>query len=83
VVLPLSAALRQAGVRVWLDAQELRVGDSLSAKIDEGLSKSRFGAIVLSPAFFTKHWSKKELSVLRAKEEVGEKGDPTYMAQCR
>jgi hypothetical protein len=39
----LAAALTSAGVRVWLDDQELKIGDSLSAKIDEGRSASRYG----------------------------------------
>ena len=71
VARPLTTALRKAGARVWLDEHELTIGDSLSEKIDEGLSQSRFGAVILSPAFFAKHWPKKELTGLRAKEEEG------------
>ncbi len=41
VVLPLADALKKAGIKVWLDQQELRIGDSLREKIDEGLAKSR------------------------------------------
>ncbi|WP_316773329.1 toll/interleukin-1 receptor domain-containing protein [Streptomyces sasae] len=36
--LPLPAALRRAGLRVWLDRREIRVGDSLNDKINEGLA---------------------------------------------
>jgi hypothetical protein len=57
-------------VKVWLDEHELTVGDSLSEKIDEGLSQSRFGAVILSPAFFAKHWPKKELSGLRDRADA-------------
>ena len=73
VARPLAATLRRGGARVWLDEQELTVGDSLSEKIDEGLAQSRFGAVILSPAFLAKHWPKKELAGLRAREEYGEK----------
>jgi hypothetical protein len=73
VARPLADALTRAGVRVWLDEHELKIGDSLSAKIDEGLSASRYGVVILSPAFLAKHWPKKELSGLRAKEEAGHK----------
>jgi hypothetical protein len=73
VARPLAAALKRAGARVWLDEQELTVGDSLSEKIDEGLAQSRFGAVILSPAFLAKHWPKKELAGLRAREEDGQK----------
>jgi len=73
IVQPLVEALRKAGIRVWYDEHELRIGDSLSEKIDEGLFRSTYGAVILSPAFFAKHWPKKELSGLRAREEDGEK----------
>ena len=73
VARPLVAVLRRAGARVWLDEQELTVGDSLSEKIDEGLAQSRFGAVILSPAFLAKHWPKKELAGLRSREEDGQK----------
>ena len=33
---PLANSLERAGLRVWLDRQELRLGDSLREKIDEG-----------------------------------------------
>ena len=68
VVLPLAKALQSAGLRVWLDQQQLEVGDSLRAKIDAGLAASRFGVVVLSKAFFRKHWPEKELDGLAAKE---------------
>jgi hypothetical protein len=70
VVLPLARALERAGLRVWLDRQELKLGDSLHEKIDEGLSKSRFGIVVLSPSFLAKRWPKKELDGLFTAEDV-------------
>jgi hypothetical protein len=42
--------------------------DSLRAKIDEGLSHSRFGAVILSEALFAKHWPQRELNALVALE---------------
>jgi hypothetical protein len=73
VALPLAAALKQAGVKVWLDRFELRVGDSLREKIDEGLAESRFGIVILSSSFLTKGWPKRELNGLFALEECGRK----------
>jgi hypothetical protein len=73
VARPLADLLRRGGARVWPDTHELTVGDSLIEKIDEGLSSSRFGAVVLSPAFFGKHWPRRELSGLRAREESDRK----------
>jgi hypothetical protein len=70
VVLPLSEALRRAGLRVWLDRQEIRIGDSIRTKIDEGLANSRFGVVILSPAFLGKNWPKNELNALFSLEEL-------------
>lgn len=73
VVLPLAAALQRAGLRVWLDGQELHIGDSLSEKIDEGMAASRFGLVVLSPSFLAKGWPRRELNGLMAIEDSGQK----------
>jgi hypothetical protein len=70
VVVPLVDALKSAGLRVWLDRQELRVGDRLRAKIEEGLANSRCGIVVLSPNFFAKQWPQRELDGLFALEEA-------------
>ena len=60
---PLIAALRERGIRVWYDSHEIRVGDDFRRKMDEGLSQSRFGVVILSPRFF-KYWPEAELSAL-------------------
>jgi hypothetical protein len=64
VVRPLSQALRDRGLEVWFDEFELRIGDSLRRKIDAGIARSRFGIVVLSPAFFAKEWPQYELDGL-------------------
>jgi len=51
-------------LRVWYDEFELRIGDSLRRKVDAGISRSRFGVVVLSHAFFAKNWSQHELDGL-------------------
>jgi len=68
VVRPLAHALDQRGVNVWYDEFELRVGDSLRRKIDWGIARSRFGLVVLSPAFFAKNWPQYELDGLVARD---------------
>jgi hypothetical protein len=73
LVRELTQALRAAGLRIWLDDQELRLGDSLREKIDEGLAASRFGIVVLSPRFIAKRWPRQELNGLMAREESGRK----------
>jgi hypothetical protein len=64
VVLPLAKRLRELGVSVWLDAFEMKIGDSLRGKIDAGLASSRFGIVVLSRSFFRKGWPQYELDGL-------------------
>jgi len=67
-VRPLAEQLRKSHLEVWYDEFSLRVGDSLRESIDKGLAKSRFGMVVLSPAFFKKKWPKRELNGLVARE---------------
>ncbi|WP_420643065.1 toll/interleukin-1 receptor domain-containing protein [Candidatus Leptofilum sp.] len=67
---PLAMALSDAGLKVWFDEFTLSVGDSLRSMIDYGLSNSRFGVVVLSPAFFSKEkvWTKRELAGLLSRD---------------
>lgn len=67
VVRPLANALQDAGLTVWYDEYELRIGDSLRRKIDRGLVASHFGVVVLSEAFFRKGWTNYELDGLVTK----------------
>ena len=68
---PLAHGLRSAGLRVWYDDFELRVGDSLNERINEGLSRSKYGVVVLSPTFFSKHWTKMEMNAFVARQAEG------------
>lgn len=72
-VRPLAEKLRQQHLDVWYDEFSLKIGDSLTQKIDEGLSKSRYGIVVLSPNFFKKPWAKRELNGLTMREMVEKK----------
>jgi hypothetical protein len=68
VARPLADILSRAGLRVWLDENELNIGDSLRRNIDDGLAHSRYGIVILSPAFFAKDWPNRELNGLAARE---------------
>lgn len=72
-VKPLAEALQRKGLRIWYDEYTLRIGDSLRRKIDDGLARSKFGIVVLSQAFFAKHWPQQELNGLAAREVAGTK----------
>ncbi len=68
VVVPLTDELVRLGLRVWVDYKELQLGDKLRQRIDEGLSRSRFGVVIVSPRFFAKQWPQTELDGLVALE---------------
>ncbi len=70
VAFPLANILIKKGVKVWLDFYELKLGDSLREKIDEGLRESEFAVIILSHQFFKKKWAVKELNALFSLEQI-------------
>lgn len=72
-VRPLAVKLTEIGLKVWYDESTLKVGDSLRQKIDQGLSRSRYGIVVLSSAFFVKNWPQYELNGMVAREMEGRK----------
>jgi hypothetical protein len=53
---------------VWLDEAEILVGDSLTGKISEALSKTRFVGVVLSPRSIKSAWVEKELEAAITRE---------------
>jgi hypothetical protein len=70
-VRPLVKALCEANVEVWYDEKSLKLGDSIRRTIDKGLTKSRFGVVVLSKAFFARNWPQYELDALAEREFAG------------
>jgi hypothetical protein len=54
--------------RVWLDEAEIDIGDSLIAKIEEGMKLSRYIGVVLSRKSIDAPWVKKELDVAMNRE---------------
>lgn len=69
----LAERLRAEGLKVWYDNFEFKIGDGLRRKIDQGLAKSRFGVVILSPHFFAKRWPQEELEGLSAMETADRK----------
>ena len=67
-VKPLAETLESMGIRVWYDEFSLKVGDSLTKSIDQGLINSKFGVIVLSKAFMKKQWTNYEFKSLVSRE---------------
>lgn len=72
VARPLAIALEAAGLTVWYDEFEMRIGDSLRRKIDCGLAHSRFGIVVISRDFIKKGWTNYELNGIVTRTVSGE-----------
>lgn len=65
-------ALREHGVpRVWVDEAEIEIGDSLIAKIEEGMRETRYIGVVLSSKSIDAPWVKKELDIAINREISG------------
>ena len=75
--------LNKLNLRVWYDTSQIKWGDSMRAKIDEGLKKSKFGVVVLSPDYIKegKYWTKAELDGLFQLEERQWKNTASCLAQ--
>lgn len=70
IVRPLVSALETEGLAVWYDEGTLHIGAKLRQAIDVGLIRSRFGVVMLSPAFFGRGWRQYELDGLVALEQT-------------
>ena len=67
----LADGLRSRGVGVWLDEAEMRVGDSLLARISEAIGSVEYVVALLSDASVTSPWVQKELSIAMHDEIAG------------
>ncbi len=72
------------GLHVWWDQWEMKVGDSLTEKIQDGISRSSWLAVVLSPRSVKSPWVKRELAAALAQEIESEKVVvlPVLVADC-
>jgi hypothetical protein len=60
VVRAVAERLRADGVRVWLDEDQIKPGDSIPAKIEEGLEHSRVLVLCMSANAFGSDWAQLE-----------------------
>ena len=65
VVRPLAERLRADGVKVWFDEWVLKPGDSIPAKIEEGLERSRVLVLCMSANAFGSDWAQLESGTFR------------------
>ena len=70
IVRPLAEKLRADGLRVWLDDWEIRPGDSVPAKIEEGLESSRVLVLCMSANAFGSDWAGLEAGTFRFRDPL-------------
>jgi hypothetical protein len=64
----LAEDLKRGGVDVWFDLFEMKIGDSLIAKIKAGINQSDYIGVILSPRSVNSTWVREELNMAIAQE---------------
>ncbi len=62
IIRPLIEAFDSNKISYWFDEAEIKWGDSLTGKVNEGLRISRYVIVVLSPNSISKPWPEKEFN---------------------
>ena len=68
VILPLAEKLKSSGLRVWIDTWEIRPGDNIPAKIEDGLERSRVLILCMSANSFGSDWTALEGQTFRFRD---------------
>lgn len=69
----LAERLRKDGLRVWIDELEIRPGDSIPAKIEEGLEQSRILVLCISTNAVQSDWAQLEAGTFRFRDPLNRK----------
>src|SRR5712671_838566 len=80
----LAERLKQAGLRVWFDEWNVRHGDIIALKVDEGLEQSRVLVLCISPNALASGWVALERStaIHRDPSNEGRRFIPLLLADC-
>jgi hypothetical protein len=81
----LAVRLTEERVHVWLDRVELRIGDSLTQRIEAALQSASAVLVVLSSAFVESDWCRRELTagLVRELEEHRVLVLPLFIQDCQ
>ena len=82
VVRGVAERLRKDGLRVWFDEWVLKPGDSIPAKIEEGLEHSRVLVLCMSANAFGSDWAQLEAGTFRLSRPA-EQGAPLHSPAAR
>lgn len=81
----LVARLKEDGIETWFDEVEIKIGEPIYQKINEGLKHSDFFAIVLSKASVVSKWVQEELGSASNMEKYSNRGIfvlPLLLEKC-
>ncbi|HEY9405055.1 MAG TPA: toll/interleukin-1 receptor domain-containing protein, partial [Pyrinomonadaceae bacterium] len=81
----LACDLKAAGLSVWWDQWEIKVGDSIIQKVSDGISGSAHLIVVLSPSSVKSDWVKREVGSALWRQLSTEKDIvplPVLIADC-
>jgi len=67
----LSRDLERAGHTVWLDTEQIAIGDSLVERIDAGLADATYLVLCLAPGHDTSAWTRREWMSTLARQLAG------------
>ena len=70
VVRDVAERLTKDGLGVWFDEWEIRPGDSIPAKIEEGLERSRVLVLCMSANAFGSDWAQLESGTFRFRDSL-------------
>ncbi len=65
IVNELDELLRNKGLKIWYAGRELKVGDSIEERINEGLEQCNYGVVIIIPTYLSKVWGLFELFTLQ------------------
>ncbi|MGV3662133.1 MAG: TIR domain-containing protein [Prosthecobacter sp.] len=80
----LAERLKQAGLRVWFDEWNIKHGDIIALKVDDGLEQSRVLLLCISPNALASGWVALERSsaIHRDPANTGRRFIPLLLADC-
>ena len=64
VARPLADGLEKRGVTVWWDSAAMRISDTVSDKIREGVAGARCGVVIVSKGYLDSGWGRTELGAM-------------------
>jgi hypothetical protein len=76
----LTADLRTAGVRVWVDESELKIGDAFVEKMQKGIDEADYLAVLISPNSVNSTWVRRELELALTRPDL--KVLPLLIGDC-